>query len=113
MAITTNPFEPLGQYTGVYVGGGGGGSGATGGGTAQSHAQKIHQPFDPTNPAWGASISTLVDTWLARFGDNWVDGSELEGDTFFSIAATRLIQINRLEKHSVPNKFQVVYRIVE
>jgi hypothetical protein len=76
-------------------------------------SSKPPHAFDPDNPAWSASISTIVDTWLAKFGDKWVEESELEGDTFFSIVATRLIQMNRLEKHNVPNKFQSVYRIVE
>jgi hypothetical protein len=69
--------------------------------------------FDPNNPAWSSGISTLVDLWLAKFGDKWVEGSELEGDIFFSIIATRLLKINRLERHNVPNKFHEVYRIVE
>jgi hypothetical protein len=79
----------------------------------------IHTPskppfaFDPDNPAWSASISTIVDLWLAKFGDKWVEESELEGDIFFAIVATRLLQTKRLEKHNVPNKFQSVYRIVE
>jgi hypothetical protein len=70
-------------------------------------------PHDPYNPAWSASFSTLVDTWLAKFGDKWVEESELEGDIFFAIVATRLLKLDRLEKHNVPNKFQSVYRIVE
>jgi hypothetical protein len=76
-------------------------------------SSKPPHPFDPDNPAWSASISTIVDLWLAKFGDKWVEGSELECDIFFSIIATRLLKINRLERHNVPNKFYEVYRIVE
>jgi hypothetical protein len=79
----------------------------------KSQEQKLLFAFDPDNPAWSASVSTIVDTWLAKFGDKWVEESELLGDTFFAIVATRLVQINRLEKHNVPNKFYSVYRIVE
>ena len=79
----------------------------------------IHTPskppnaFDPDNPAWSESISTIVDLWLAKFGDRWVEEKDLIGDTFFSIVATRLIKLNRLEKHTIPTNFFSVYRIVE
>jgi hypothetical protein len=103
--MSTKPFAQIGPAvsldTGAYVLE-----------RAQIERNPPH-PFDPDNPAWSASISTIVDTWLAKFGDKWVEESELESDTFFSIVATRLIQMNRLEKHNVPNKFQSVYRIVE
>jgi hypothetical protein len=79
----------------------------------QSQDGRPEQPFDPDNPAWSESVSTIVDLWLAKFGDGWVEGSELENDIFFSIIATRLIKLNRLEKHHLPDRFYCVYRIVE
>ena len=79
----------------------------------QSQAGRPAQPFDPENPAWSESISTIVDLWLAKFGDRWVEEKDLIGDTFFSIVATRLIKLNRLEKHTIPTNFFSVYRIVE
>jgi hypothetical protein len=69
--------------------------------------------FDPDNPAWSESVSTVVDLWLAKFGDRWVIEDELLTDDFFSIVATRLIKLNRLEKHTIPTNFFSVYRIVE
>lgn len=75
--------------------------------------QKPQLAFDPTNPAWSESISTIVDLWLAKFGDKWVEEKDLLHDTFFAIVATRLLQTNRLEKHTVPTNFFSVYRIVE
>jgi hypothetical protein len=103
--MSTKPFAQIGPAvsldTGAYV---------------LERAQIEQNPpnaFDPNNPAWSSGISTLVDLWLAKFGDKWVEGSELEGDIFFSIIATRLLKINRLERHNVPNKFHEVYRIVE
>jgi hypothetical protein len=77
------------------------------------HTQKPPLVFDPDNPAWSESISTIVDLWLAKFGDKWVDEKDLLHDTFFAIVATRLLQTNRLEKHTVPTNFFSVYRIVE
>ena len=80
---------------------------------AQQQEQKPPLVFDPDNPAWSESISTIVDLWLAKFGDKWVDEKDLLHDTFFAIVATRLLQTNRLEKHTVPTNFFSVYRIVE
>jgi hypothetical protein len=75
--------------------------------------ENIEHPFDPDNTAWSASISTIVDLWLAKFGDSWVEEKDLFDDTFFAIVATRLLKTNRLEKHTVPTNFFSVYRIVE
>lgn len=133
MAITTNTFSQLGQAIGIYVGGGvGGGSGQLGAANignatistqqalayqqalqAQALGDRPSHAFDPKNPAWDASISTITDLWLAKFGNEWVSEDVLNNDTFFSIAATRLYKLNRLERHMVPDKFHSVYRIVE
>jgi len=132
--MTQNPFAQLGQAIGIYGGGGvGGGSGQLGAAnignatisTQQAlayqqalQAQAINEKspehaFDPKNPAWDASISTISDLWLAKFGNEWVSEDVLNHDNFFSIIATRLYKLNRLEKHNVPNTFHPVYRIVE
>ena len=87
----------------------------------QRHAlmNAVHTPpkqpfaFDPDNPAWSASISTIVDLWSAKFGDKWVEEKDLVEDTFFAIVASRLLQTRRLEKHTIPTNFFSVYRIVE
>jgi len=69
--------------------------------------------FDPNNSAWSAEVSTLVDLWLAKFGDTWVSASDLHGDTFYSIVATRLLTAKRLERHDLPDRFYSVFRLVE
>lgn len=71
--------------------------------------------FDKDDAAWDASISTLVDVWLAKYGSEWVNEAELVGadNKFFAIAATRLLKLNRLEKINVPTSMYAVYRIVE
>jgi hypothetical protein len=74
---------------------------------------KPHHSFDPDNPAWSASVATLVDVWLAKFGDKWVEEKEVIADPFFSIVAARLTPLSRLEKHFIPDKLGTVYRIVE
>jgi len=125
-----NPFAQLGQAVGIHIGngaiGGTGGSIGIANATTQQalayqqalQAQAINEKspehaFDPKNPAWDASISTISDLWLAKFGNEWVSEDVLNHDNFFSIIATRLYKLNRLEKHNVPNTFHPVYRIVE
>lgn len=81
-------------------------------------AQAVPNPlapatFDKNDAAWDASISTLVDVWLAKYGSEWVNEVELIEDMFFAVAATRLLKLNRLEKINVPTSMHAVYRIVE
>lgn len=79
----------------------------------QNAYQQIQQPVEPTinlkEGAWDVPISQLVDLWTVRYGSAWVDESEL--DEFYSVAATRLSSLNRLERHNVNMK--IVNRIVE
>ena len=63
--------------------------------------------------AWKVDIPTLIDIWLSKYGNNWVNEAELIEDKFFSIAATRLLKLSRLEKINVPTSMYAVYRIVE
>ena len=46
--------------------------------------------FNPNkDPVYSIPLSELVNLWRARFGDTWVDVSELEDD-FWSDASARL-----------------------
>lgn len=63
--------------------------------------------------AWKVDIPTLIDIWLSKYGNNWVNEAELIEDKFFSIAATRLLKLSRLEKINIPTSMYAVYRIVE
>ena len=63
--------------------------------------------------AWEVDIPTLIDIWLSKYGNNWVNEAELIEDKFFSIAATRLLKLSRLEKINIPTSMYAVYRIVE
>jgi hypothetical protein len=59
--------------------------------------------------AWDIPVSQLVDLWVVRYGSRWVKHEEL--DEFYSIAATRLDKIHKLETHYLNGTN--VYRIVE
>lgn len=80
---------------------------------AQAVPNVLAQPFNKDDAAWEASISTLVDVWLAKYGSEWVNEVELIDDKFFAIAATRLLKLNRLERINIPTSMHTVYRIVE
>ena len=63
-------------------------------------------PFTPTtmtafnpnkNPVYSIPLSELVNLWRARFGDTWVDVSELEDD-FWSDASARLHTNKKMEE---------------
>ena len=63
-------------------------------------------PFAPTsmtafnpnkNPVYSIPLSELVNLWRARFGDTWVDVSELEDD-FWSDASARLHTNKKMEE---------------
>lgn len=54
--------------------------------------------FNPNeDPVYSIPLSELVNLWRARFGDTWVDVSELEED-FWVDASTRLHQNNMMEE---------------
>ena len=79
----------------------------------QMELEKIKNLQNLDAPAWQASLSTLENAWLAKFGSEWVDGAQLVGDEFFAVAAQRLVSANRLERHVLTAREYPVYRIVE
>ena len=54
--------------------------------------------FNPNkDPVYSIPLSELVNLWRARFGDTWVDVSELEDD-FWCDASARLHQNKMMEE---------------
>lgn len=54
--------------------------------------------FNPNkNPVWSIPLSELVNLWRARFGDTWIDVSELE-EHFWLDASARLHQNKKMEE---------------
>ena len=54
--------------------------------------------FNPNkNPVWSIPLSELVNLWRARFGDTWIDVSEIEDD-FWSDASARLHTNKKMEE---------------
>jgi hypothetical protein len=54
--------------------------------------------FNPNkDPVYAIPLSELVNLWRARYGDTWVDVSEIE-DEFWSAASMRLHQNKMMEE---------------
>ena len=54
--------------------------------------------FNPNNhPVYSIPLSELVNLWRAKFGDTWIDVSELEED-FWSDASARLHTNKKMEE---------------
>ena len=59
---------------------------------------KTMTSFNPNkDPVYSMPLSQLVNLWRAKFGDTWVDVSELEED-FWSDASARLHQNKMMEE---------------
>ena len=54
--------------------------------------------FNPNNhPVYSIPLSELVNLWRAKYGDTWVDVSEIEDD-FWSDASARLHTNKKMEE---------------
>ena len=72
--------------------------------SAQVYAQARGQQhvtmtmFNPNNdPVYSIPLSELVNLWRAKYGDTWVDVSEIEDD-FWSDASARLHTNKKMEE---------------
>jgi hypothetical protein len=80
---------------------------------------KPTKPIKMTNDdldreACKVSISTLVDMWVLRWQDKWVTDDEIRNaDDFWRIAFVRLENVNKIEKHTLGDSYDKVYRIIE
>ena len=69
---------------------------------------------DLDREACKVSISTLVDMWVLRWQDKWVTEDEIrDADDFWRIAFVRLENVNKIEKHTLGDSYNKVYRIIE
>ena len=63
--------------------------------------------------AFNIPVSRLIDVWVARFGNKWVDLETLEGDEFFNSAFKRLKQLGEVEVHYLTDRARYVCRMPE
>jgi hypothetical protein len=70
----------------------------------------LSNSVDIEEGAFAVPVDTLVDLWLLKFGNAWVDVLSLTGDNFFWDAHSRLIQLGHLEKHYLTDRAMYVCR---
>lgn len=69
-------------------------------GTPQLHT-RIY-PVDLTaHPVFSMSRSELINTWVARFGENWVHARDYQYDEFWGKVAMRMHAMHLLETHNL------------
>jgi hypothetical protein len=74
---------------------------------------KVISENELQHEAMKAPLSALVDMWTMRWQGEWVNEQEFAKDDFWRLALIRLTGANKLEKHSLANQYEAVYRIIE
>ena len=62
------------------------------------------------HPAYDAPVSVLIDMWVVRFGNDWVDIETIDNDDFFRLAFKRLKAMGELEVHYLTDRSRYVCR---
>jgi len=55
-------------------------------------------------------IETLLNLWIARFGNDWVDVNDVLAEEFYGLTYKRLKAMGQLETHYLTNKSKFVCR---
>lgn len=63
--------------------------------------------------AFNVPVERLINLWVTRFGNKWIDLETLEGDEFFSNAFKRLKQLGEVEVHFLTDRARYVCRMPE
>jgi hypothetical protein len=71
----------------------------------------ILQALDLEKDVFKIPIDTLLNLWVTRFGNEWVDlEAVIDGDDFFLHAYKRLKQMGLLEQHYLTDRARYVCR---
>lgn len=71
----------------------------------------ILKALDLEKDVFKIPIETLLNLWVTRFGNEWVDlEAVIEGDDFFMNAYKRLKQMGLLEQHYLTDRSRYVCR---
>lgn len=65
---------------------------------------------DLDSVAFNTPIDTLVNLWVTRYGEEWVDVDKLLEDPFFGAAYKRLKSLGQLETHYLTDRSRFVCR---
>ncbi len=82
---------------------------------SQSHsrvrdAEHYTNSVDIKGAVYETAIDALDALWLVKYGNEWVTDVQFN-DKFWEVAAERLNQMGRLEKHYLTDRACYVYRI--
>ena len=76
----------------------------------------VGEAYPPTtsmeldHPAYDAPVYVLIDMWVVRFGNDWVDIETIDNDDFFKQAFKRLKGMGELEVHYLTDRARYVCR---
>jgi hypothetical protein len=123
MSITSNPFQkagqqieatyalnqppPIGVTQGRVITASNSGSGAFG---PPRQSESVVHSLDLGNDVFRLSVDELLNLWLARFGNEWIDVMVLEDDQFYKLAYQRLKQLGEVEVHFLTDRARFVCR---
>ena len=65
---------------------------------------------DLDSEVFKASIEDLINLWVTRFGNEWIDLVDIEKEPFFTLAYQRLRQMGELEQHYLTDRSRYVCR---
>ena len=75
-----------------------------------SDAEQYTNSVDIKGAAYETPIDSLDALWLVKYGNEWVTDVQFN-ENFWEVAAERLRQMGRLEKHYLTDRACYVYRI--
>jgi hypothetical protein len=55
-------------------------------------------------------IETLINLWVARYGNEWVDVNDVLAEEFYGLTYKRLKSMGKLETHYLTNRARFVCR---
>ena len=65
---------------------------------------------DLQSEAFNTPIDTLIDLWLTRYGNEWVELERIQDDAFYVLAHKRLKSLGQLETHYLTDRARFVCR---
>ena len=76
--------------------------------TGETHTPATSKELE--HEAYNVSVESLIDLWVTRYGNEWIDLVDIEGDNFFRLAYRRLKQMGELETHYLTDRARYVCR---
>lgn len=65
---------------------------------------------DLNSEVFNAKIDDLINLWVTRYGNEWVDLIDIEQDEFYMRVYKRLRQLGQLEQHYLTDRSRFVCR---